>query len=53
MRVRETISAAGKQLSITQPERVTVAVGIQHQTRMRRTVICSLSGCTVFFRIFS
>jgi len=32
---------------------VFVALGIQHAMRMRRTVICGLSGYTIFFRIIS
>jgi len=30
-----------------------VALGMQHAMRMRHIVICSLSGCTVFFDILS
>jgi hypothetical protein len=39
----------GKAISITHCECVSVALGIQHAMRMRRTVIGGLSGSTVFF----
>ena len=32
---------------------VSVTLGIRHTMHMRRILICSLSGCTVFFHIFS
>jgi len=39
--------------SITYSESVFVALGIQHVMRVRRIVICDLSGSTVFFHIIS
>jgi hypothetical protein len=36
-------------MSITYREFVFVALGIQHAKRMRRIIICSLSGSTIFF----
>ena len=38
----------GKALSITYSECVFVALGIQHESRMRRIFISDLSGCTIF-----
>jgi len=33
-------------------ECVSVALDIQHAKRMRRIVMCVLSGCTIFFHVF-
>jgi hypothetical protein len=30
---------------------VLIAVVVHHATRMRRTVMCGLSGCTIFFLV--
>ena len=42
-----------KILSITYYEGVFVALGIQNAKRMRHIFICGLSGCNIFFNIFS
>ena len=41
-----------KRMSITHSECVFVALGIQHAMRMRHIVICGLSGCRVFFKLY-
>jgi hypothetical protein len=38
-------------MSITQPVRVFVALGIQHAMHMRHIVICGLPHSTIFFHI--
>ena len=44
---------SGKAISVTYSEYVSVALGIQHATRMRHIVICGLPGCTNFFPTLS
>jgi len=43
----------GKTLSVTYSYCLFVALGIQHATRMRYTVICGLSPSTIFSHIIS
>ena len=43
----------GKAMSIAHCECVFVALVIQHEMRMRHTVICGLSGSTMFIHIIS
>ena len=45
--------SCGKAKSITYSEYMTVALGIQHEERIRWIVICGLPGSTVFFHIIS
>jgi hypothetical protein len=40
---------SGKAISITHYECVSVALDIQHAMRMRHTVICGLTGSTMFY----
>ena len=43
----------GKAVSITYSGCVFVDLGTEHTTRIRRIVICGLSGCTASFHIIS
>jgi hypothetical protein len=43
----------GKTIILTYSECMFVALGIQHTMRMLHTVICNLSGSTIFFHIIS
>jgi hypothetical protein len=43
----------GKAINITYSECVSVALGIQHAKRMRRIVICGVSGSNIRFHIIS
>jgi hypothetical protein len=52
-RVHVPIVAVGKKISITYSECVSVALVIQHKQRLRRIVVCGLSGPTIIFHIFS
>jgi hypothetical protein len=52
-RVRATTDAVDKLLSITHCECVFATSGILHAMRVRHIVICSLSGCTMYFHIIS
>jgi hypothetical protein len=51
--VRAAIVAVEKQLRITYSECVFVALDIQHEMRMCHTLICGLSGYTIFCQIIS
>jgi len=52
-RIRATIVAVEKQLSITYYEGVFVSLGIQHAMHMLHIVLCGLYGFTIFFRVMS
>jgi hypothetical protein len=51
--VHVTMVAVGKQLSITYSDCAFVALGIQHEMRMRQTVFCGLADSTKCFHIIS
>ena len=53
MRVRATIVAVEKTISVKYSESVFVALGIQHAMRLCRIVFCGLPGCTIYFHIIS
>jgi len=48
MRVRITIFFRGKAINIVFYNCTSVNFVIQHAKRMRRIVICSMSGCNIF-----
>ena len=52
-RVLVTIVIVEKTIRTTYSESVFVALGIQHEMRMRHIVICDLPGCAVFSHILS
>jgi hypothetical protein len=52
-RVRATIFAVEKLLSITYTECVFVAFGIQRALRLRHIVVCALFTSTILFHIIS
>ena len=52
-RIRATIAAMEKAISITYSESVFVALGIQNAMRVLHIVICGLSGSKIFFYIIS
>jgi len=52
-RVRATMFAMEKTISITHYECVFVALGIQHELRLRHIIICGLPDCTILFHLIS
>jgi len=52
-RVRATIVAVEKAVSVTYCECVFLALGIQHAMRMHHIAICGLLGSTIFFNLIS
>jgi len=46
-----TLRRAYVTIGVTCYKYASVALGIQHAKRMRRIIICGLSGCTVFFHV--
>jgi hypothetical protein len=52
-RVRVTVVAAGKAMSVTYCECVLVTLGIQHAMRVRHFAICGLPRSLIIFHIIS
>ena len=52
-RVRATIGAVEKAMYIAYSECVCLALGAQHEMRIRHIFICGLSGAAMIFHIFS
>ena len=51
MRCEGATSCSGKEISITDSERVFVALGIQHAMHMRHILVCGPLSNTIFFHI--